>query len=237
MFKKKGRSLTYDQQCLVAIARALPDDDPYRHTIESEVKDNPSWTLEHFTRSDPTIPVVCGCGNSDLVGSSLTLDNLIEYGDRSGVARTHSEFCKLYASDKPRAVFIRTAKPSRVNIVVHPLNMFRTHWDGAVLHTFRLNGLPLFVERRTTFCKLFTRIGMWAWDREEYVLPLNWDEYDYDLRKVKPDAQYGAAVSVAGSWGYQRSRSKLFRDLPDTEFVDTVMKMQMRRMVESGGRR
>ena len=231
---KNGKFLTYDQQCLIAIARALPTDDIYRRTIQDEVEDGSNRSLEVFTESDPEIPVFCGCGQTESVDLPMTLANLMEYGDRSGIAQVYGKFCALCRSKKPRAIFIRTAKPTVVNLVLHSLHDYRASHDQAILHTLPFDSpIPVIVERRTTFCKLFARIGMWAWDREGYTLPMNWDEPDDDLRKKKPETRLEWAKSLVFGWGYRRSRSKIFRDLSDSEFVEVVMEMQMQKMVES----
>lgn len=238
MFKfKKSKSLTYNQQCLVAIVRALPKDDPYRKTIQDNIKDGLNWSIEGFTELDSEIPVFCGCGQTKSVDLPVTLTNLMEYGERSGIAQMYKKFCKLYRLKKPRAMFIRTAKPTVVNLVLHSLYDYRTSHDQAILHTLPLGGpIPLLVERRTTFCSLLTRIGMWAWGRLGYILPMNWDEPDDDLRKVGPERRLDLAKSLVWEWGWRRSRSKMFRELSDSKFVEVVMEMQMERMVESRGR-
>ena len=51
--KKSRRKLTYNQQCLVAIARALPEGDDYRDIIKSKVYAEPDWTLQELISENP----------------------------------------------------------------------------------------------------------------------------------------------------------------------------------------
>ena len=231
---KNGKSLTYDQQCLIAIARALPTDDVYHKTIQDEIETGSGLSLVEFTGPDPEVPVFCGCGQTESVDLPMTLVNLMEYGDRSGIARVYARFHELYSPGKPRAMFIRTDKPAVINLVLHSLTAFRTHWDyDTVIHMLRPRGQPLFVERRTTFCELFARIGPWARDREGYTLPINWSDSDGDLRKLGSGQRLAAARSLATEWGYHRRWSKVFKGRDDSDFVEVVMEMQMQKAVEA----
>jgi len=134
------------------------------------------------------------------------------------------------------ALFMRVTIPKRLNIVVHDLNMFRKSWDPEVLVSTHVpGGMPLFIERRTTFCRLFASIGMWSLDRPGRIVEFHdGDGGGVDLRTVHPDERLRAAIGVAGSWHYQRTRSKMFRDLTDKQFVKKVMEMQMERRIKTG---
>ena len=91
----------------------------------------------------------------------------------------------------------------------------------------------MFVERRTTFCRLLASIGFWSLGRPGRIVPFD-DEAIDDLRRVNPQDLYQTAVRVAGRWGYRRTRAVMFRDLSNEKFIRKVMEMQMARRIERG---
>ena len=238
MSQSKRTPLNYSGQCLTAIARALPEEDDYRFTIEEMLKDDPSQSLEEFSQSCPEIPLLCGLCDRVYAtrGLPFSLDNVTEYGSRSHIVKAYTEFCNMFETERSMAMFMRIAIPKRLNVVVHDLNMFRMSWDPEILVSTRApNGAPLFVERRTTFCRLFASIGLWSLDRPGHIVSFHdGDGGGIDLRTVHPSERLRQAIYVAGTWGHRRTRSKMFRDLSDEEFIEEVMEMQMERRIETG---
>ena len=57
--KETRKAPNYNQQCLIAIARGMPENHPYRQLIHDQLIDAPMLTLEEFTQSDPDIPLFC----------------------------------------------------------------------------------------------------------------------------------------------------------------------------------
>ena len=126
----------------------------------------------------------------------------------------------------------------RLNVVVHGLYELRLWHNPEVLASFTPSGRyrPVFVERRTTFCRLLASIGLWSMDRPNRVIKFDYDEdgtsdCNYDLRREMPEDRYRAAVRIAGRWGLQRTRTLALRDLSDKQFIRKVMEMQMARRI------
>ena len=223
----------YNEQCLTAVARALPEDDDYRHTIEANLKSGENNTLEEFSHGMLDVPVLCCLADYETTHPILRLDEFRLNGGDSGLAKLFLDTERRYLLDKPIAMFVRLSDPARLNVVLHRLNMFRTSWDPAVLHMIRPEGVPVFVERRTTFCRLLASIGLWSLGRPGRIVPFD-DEAIDDLRRVDPQDLYETAVRVADRWGYRRTRAITFRDLSDGEFIRKVMEMQMAGRIERG---
>lgn len=230
---------SYNQQCLIAIVRALPVDDEYGNLIEAEIKGNPNWTLQEFTHNYDDVPFFCSHHEFTQQASHFTLEAVRDLREDSDIVKAWNGFLKTYnKTSKPHAMFLRLtgkAQERRINVVVHSLNMFRTSWDPAVMETIRPPGkMPIFIERRTTFCRLMSAVGLWAVGRDVRIVPIDWDSYNGDLRKKHRCDILQAAIGVAHSWGYQRKSAKMFRGLTDSKFVEVVMEMQMKRRIESG---
>lgn len=227
-------ALNYNRQCLTAIARALPSGDDYRRTIKIQMKEDLGWTMEEFTYADPGIPVFCGKGSVVASGEPLTLRNVREHEGDSHIANLYKRYWNSVTIDKPKAMFIQLDGPKRLNVVVHMLNDFRTSWDPAVLLLTRPSGIPLFIEPRTTFCRLLAGIGPWSLDRPGRIVPFEFDYATDDLRRERPENLLRVAIRVAAKWGHRRTRSLMFRDLTDKQFISKVMQMQMERRVKTG---
>jgi len=232
---KPSRVLNYNQQCLVAIARALSEDDEYRRDIVDSLENEADFNLVNFTANDGLIPCFCGTGEFDDMSFNLSLDQAIRLGEKSGLAQAYQRFWNTYWSDRPKAMFIRLSHP-RTNVVVHTLNRFRTSWDpNILLYMPRHNGHALFVEKRTTFCKLLVRIGHWSYGHPDRLVAIYRGDDSQDMRLIShPGNLYKTAVRIAGGWGHRRTRSLQFRDLDNDAFVRKVMAMQMEKRVETG---
>jgi hypothetical protein len=231
----------YRQQCITAIARALPEDDEYRHSIADKSRQDPRWTLEQLSGEYLGIPVNCCHPEFNGTKPILRMDEVEAKGEYSGLGKLFLQTERIVSEDeRPAAMFIRLSQPERLNVVVHRLYELRLWHNPEVLASFTPSGQrPVFVERRTTFCRLLASIGLWSVDRPNRVVKFDYDhdgtsDCNYDLRRVVPKDRYRAAVSFAGRRRIQRTRTLAYRDLSDKQFVQKVMEMQMAHRIKTG---
>ena len=131
---RQGSTLTYDQQCLMAVARALPEDDEYRIEILDGLKnDRENQSLKMLTLMDHLIPFFCGTGEFDNMDFMFSLEQASKLGEDSGLAKAYQRFSDIYATDKAKVMFVRLHDPKRLNVVLHTLTNFRPSWDPAVM--------------------------------------------------------------------------------------------------------
>jgi hypothetical protein len=230
--KYDKRAPGYNLQCLVAIARALPLDDIYRVELDKMIKDGEAPHIEVFT-IDPEIPVMCVRAQHEVTHPIVRLDELIAKGEESRLLHLYRETQMKYNDSKPLAMFVRLSQPHKLNVVMHTLQAARTSWDPAVIYSERFKDQRVFVERRTTFCRLLASIGWWSMGRAGRIVPIAWDD-SVDLRTIEPRMLYVRAKELVAMWRLKRSTSSMFRDLTDEQFTHKVMEMQMERRIERG---
>lgn len=230
-FHTDGKRLSYSKQCLIAVTRALDKNDDYRYTIECEMEES-DWTLEQWCYEMWGIPVNCCQIHHERPGHRLRMDEVKRLGAKSGLIRAFKEEEQRQLVDKPLALFARLSDPKKLNVVVHDLNFLRVEWDPAVLHYLRVDGHPVYIERRTTFCKLLASFGWWSKERKHRVVPFG--DYGEDLRLSRPEDVLRDAKRVVARWGMRRTYSVAFKNLNDEEFVQCVLEMQMARRLERG---
>jgi len=230
--QNKGDRPSYSEQCLIAVGRALDKDDEYALTIEDTMEEG-GLMLERWSNETWGVPVYCCQIPHESSELRLRMDEVERLGAKSGLIRAYRRAELVYRANKPLALFARLSHPNRLNVVVHSLNNLRTGHDPAVLHWLRVDGSPLYIEKRTTFCKLLASVGEWSTGRDHRVVPFEMEGYE-DLRQSRPENILRDAKALVARWGMRRTYSVAFKHLSDEEFVKTVMEMQMKRRLERG---